>query len=567
MKITCIDKNIKKVLETGYFHIPRFQRPYSWEKEHIDQFWFDTIKNHNNEYFIGSFVLFKKEDDLYGIVDGQQRITTITLILCALRDSYLKYQLIDQAVGVHNLVEKIDLDNKKKFILQTESSYPYFQEYIQKYDEPEINVEMGAEETNLKCAFEIINKYIESDIEEINKDKQIPEKIEAIEKHLGFIRNCILKLNVIYIELDNEEDAYTVFETLNTRGKELNVSDLIKNFLLKNLKNKNEKVDLAKDKWNKIKDCIDRASVTIDIDTFMVHQWLSKYEYTTKKNLFRRVEIKIKEKDVQTYLNQLVFDAEIYSIISDPDLRKWEKQETVIKDSLNSLLMFNVSQQTPIIISILRGYTNKQIPFSYARDFLLLIEKFHYIFTAITSQRSSGSVATMYSTYARKLAETGSNKETSDIYREMRQKLVQKLPSYEEFWANFTKLKYTDKYRKDKKIIQYTLMKYDQMFNKNGTPINYDLMTLEHILPQNPKKGKDQNYNEYVGLIGNLIYVDEQLNNRLKNKQYLEKKEILLKSSIHLDKSLIEATEWNEEVIKNRSKTLAKEIYENVFKL
>ena len=63
MKITCIDKEIKNVFETGYYHIPRFQRPYSWEKEQILEFWNDTIKESEADYFIGSIVVYKKSDD------------------------------------------------------------------------------------------------------------------------------------------------------------------------------------------------------------------------------------------------------------------------------------------------------------------------------------------------------------------------------------------------------------------------------------------------------------------------------------------------------------------------
>lgn len=101
MKITCIDKEIKKVFETGYYHIPRFQRPYSWEKDHIAEFLNDTLIENETDYFIGSIVLYKINADLFGVVDGQQRLTTITMILCALRDFYLDENHVNLAQGVH----------------------------------------------------------------------------------------------------------------------------------------------------------------------------------------------------------------------------------------------------------------------------------------------------------------------------------------------------------------------------------------------------------------------------------------------------------------------------------
>ena len=153
MKITCIDKEIRKVFETGYYYIPRFQRPYSWEKDQITEFLNDSIIDNELDYFIGSIVVYiKKDEELFGIVDGQQRLTTITMLLCSLRNFYRKEGFENLAKGVHVLIEKIDLNNDNKFVIQTETSYPYFQEHIQKYDDAEINVELGYEEINLKNA-------------------------------------------------------------------------------------------------------------------------------------------------------------------------------------------------------------------------------------------------------------------------------------------------------------------------------------------------------------------------------------------------------------------------------
>lgn len=568
MKITCIDKEIRKILETGYFHIPRFQRPYSWEKDHVTEFWHDTVTENELDYFIGSFVLYKKNDDLYGIVDGQQRITTITLILCALRDFYLQNSMEDQAKGVHRLVEKIDLDNKKNFILQTETSYPYFQEYIQKYREAETEVELGAEEINLEKAFKQIQNYIRIEVLAIKNDKQIPDeqKKEHIENALNNIRNRILKLKVIYIELDDEEDAYTVFETLNTRGKELDVADLVKNYLTKNIKSKNNQVDIPRDKWKTIRENIDSSSSDIDLDTFMLHVWLSKYDYTTKKGLFKKLKGTIKPKNSKEFLNGLVKDSETYISIFDPELRKWSKNEVELKDSIEALSNFGVTQQTPMVLSIMREYNSSNLKYKYAREALNAIEKFHYVFTAITSQRSSGGIASMYSTYGRKLSACNSDQEQIAVIRELQVKMRYKIPTYDEFLANFKNLKYTNKFTKHKKTIQYTLKQIDKHFNSNGVPIDYELMTIEHILSQNPNI-KQANHDSFVGTIGNLIYIDSKTNGDLENKSFVAKKPVLLEASIFIDDVLTNAKEWSDSEINDRTKKLAELAFNQVFKI
>ena len=80
-------KNIKALLTSNYYNIPRFQRPYSWDRENVSEFWNDAIADSDGDYFIGSMVVFKSNGDLYGGVDGQQRLTTIMMILCALRNA------------------------------------------------------------------------------------------------------------------------------------------------------------------------------------------------------------------------------------------------------------------------------------------------------------------------------------------------------------------------------------------------------------------------------------------------------------------------------------------------
>jgi uncharacterized protein DUF262 len=79
MKITTLDRTVADVLKEFMF-VPRFQRPYSWEKEQVEQFWEDTVRENKSDYFIGSIVIFRQGNE-FGIVDGQQRITTLVLTL------------------------------------------------------------------------------------------------------------------------------------------------------------------------------------------------------------------------------------------------------------------------------------------------------------------------------------------------------------------------------------------------------------------------------------------------------------------------------------------------------
>lgn len=545
MKITSLDKELRKVFETGYYHIPRFQRPYSWEKEQVSEFWHDTIIESETDYFIGSIVVYKKNYELFGIVDGQQRLTTITMLLCTVRDFYSTEGFENLALGVHALIEKKDLNNEQQFVLQTETSYPYFQEHIQKFDKPDVDVKYGVEEENLKKAFELINKFVKVEMDLIRNNKQLTKekKKQEIKKKLNEIRDKILKLKVIYVELDNEDDAYVIFETLNTRGKDLSVGDLIKNHLTKSIKADNKNVDIPKDKWKTIRDNIDSTSKDLQIDTFLLHVWLSKYEFTTTKTLFKKFKKNISKAEAKKFLDGLVVDSVTYKNIFDTETKNWGKNELPLKNSLSILYGFNVTQQTPMVLSIMREYNAKRIKYKLAKEALEGIEHFHYIFTAITSQRSSGGVASMYSQFARKLSEAKDDNARIIIIKDLRQKMKERIPTYEEFLAAFKTIEFTNGYTKQKRIIQYTLSKIDKYFNKSGLEINYDVMTLEHLLPQNPTH-KSTNHDDFYGTMGNLLMIDEKTNTNLGNKPFSGKKLILEKTSIYIDDLIKKAVDW-----------------------
>jgi len=131
LKIRSFDRDINDILKGGFFKIPRFQRPYSWDRENIDDFWNDIVVNSDSDYFIGSMVVYKPDhSDVSFVVDGQQRLTTIIMILAALRNAFRKNGSNDLALGIHALIERPDISNQSQYSLQTETSYPYFQEHI-----------------------------------------------------------------------------------------------------------------------------------------------------------------------------------------------------------------------------------------------------------------------------------------------------------------------------------------------------------------------------------------------------------------------------------------------------
>lgn len=130
MKIESQDRRIDDLLKGNIFLIPRFQREYSWEPEHIATFWSDLMDNFQKPYFIGAMVVYKTDRQTLAIVDGQQRLTTITILLCAIREEYKRLNEIDLAEGLQAFIEQKDRSNKTVYVLRTETSFPYLQEEV-----------------------------------------------------------------------------------------------------------------------------------------------------------------------------------------------------------------------------------------------------------------------------------------------------------------------------------------------------------------------------------------------------------------------------------------------------
>jgi hypothetical protein len=551
----------------GYLKIPRFQRPYSWERNEVEDFWTDTIVDSETDYFIGSIVLFRYSKNLFGLVDGQQRLTTVTMLLCCLRNLLKSQGYAELARGLHQLVERPDINNKNQFVLQTETSYPFLQEHIQRFDGSNQKLTGSHEEGLLKASYDFITEKLGTAIESVQQDTTLSpdKKKEIIKQKLVEIRDRLLRLKLIVIILENEEDAYTIFETLNTRGKDLTVSDLVRTHLTRLLPQTNQNVDRPKERFNKIIEGFESSEADISINSFLHHYWLSRYDYTTEKKLYKEIRKSLHSKaDATKYLDSLEADSSLYRVVHEPTSRKWRIEQEDIRDSLNALNLFRVRQQMPFVLSVLGEWEDRSISLKLARRALRAVENFHFGFTAVTSQRSSGGISFMYALHARQLRNAKGSVNKAKAIGELIQKLRDRRPVYQEFEANFRDILYSEKFTNRKALVQYILAgitKYSV-----STAIAWDRMTIEHLANQSFKPGGSLS-DEDVARIGNLLLVSDPMNAKLKSKSFEDKMKILRGSREFLDSYLKQQTHWGKKQIEERTDFLAKLAYEKVWRI
>jgi hypothetical protein len=561
---------VKTLLESFFYRIPRFQRPYSWDRENVADFWNDAVTSEDLDYFIGSFVVYRESaaTDTLLVVDGQQRITTITLLLAAIRDALGQEGHEDQAKGIHLLIERPDLNNQRRFVLDSETPYPYLQEHIQKYGEPELQPSTGTEEDALKDAYSFLKSQLGTVLSAIDTDASIAaeKKAERRKAKLLAIRDKLMRLQLILIQLTSEDDAYLIFETLNTRGKDLKVADLVKNHLTRILRAKNKRVDAAREKWEGIRERFDEAAEDVDINRFLHHSWLSRHPYIPEKKLFREIKKTVGKASAQTYLDQLCLDSLLYRKVVDPSSHKWKKDERPMAESLKALVLFRVVQPVPMLLSILRAYEGATLSLKQTRQVLRSMENFHFQFSAITAQRTGGGTGLMFALAARELEDATSKDKAAKVLTAFLGKLRERLPSPDEFAVAFGELEHTEENAKQRGLVRYLLGRIDQDKRKLDA-IDYEKMSIEHIAPQNPKAGEPA-APPNVGTLGNLLLVPEPLNNLvLANKPFLKKRAAYKKHHVPLDDIVAGATSWGEAQIEARTKALAKLVQEKVFRV
>ncbi len=554
--------------------VPRFQREYSWTKEQVRELW-DDITMHmslkgaayeHEEYFIGALVLVGDDKSpILQIVDGQQRLTTITILLSALCDRFVEIGKANIAESIYeNYIAGKDDDGNEYFKLENETPKPFFQTNIQHLTK-ETQDPTSDEEKTLQASYKDLYQF--SSKENLAQSRGVAAKSisnEEYEIYLKALRDQVVKnLKVIFITVNEEEEAYTIFETLNARGMNLSFVDLIKNKLFKELTSKHPD-DKAKTSWKSIRTVISSRDSVGSMETFVRHWWISKYSYVSAekvyanfKKLWGKGEI-----NAQQFINDLHEDAKLYIQIAAPNPDDFKQQEDkYIYKSLNAFKIFGLVQQRPFLLSLLRAKRNKTLKTAEIKETLTFLENFHYKFNAVCSLRPSG-VEGSYSKAARDLRAAKNRTEAKTVLKTLTQRLKEREPELTTFKEKFSEIAFYKGYTKDKKLIQYTFTKMEVHLNGSNELVPENI-TLEHILSQS--KGKETT----IGQIGNLLPLSAELNIAAGNKDIPQKVGIYQSSQFEMAKAFSSGFtgKWELDEISKRTDELAESAYTDIWKL
>lgn len=548
MKVEARNLLVKNLFTKGEFIIPEYQREFDWDDEEIDEFLDDINETDDDNYFIGHMV-FEGDFNKYKfyVIDGQQRITTLTISLCVIRDLFFEMGESDLAHGLNdNYIFRRDENNKKFVVLKNDMPYPVLHRYVQ--DLP------NDKDKNIQPAKSGERKIIHA----YNKIYNLAKTLQK--EQLITLRDKILSLEFIFVAADEQVNAQTIFMTLNGTGKDLTPVDLIKGQIFLSYPSKDEPhLKEPNESWKKI---IENTSGRTG--KFFNNFWASRYKKVSDKKIFK--EFLKNKPEVKPFLLNLLSDSELYKKIISPQKEDWNNDEYQIYYSINAITqIFNIEVANSLLLSLIRDYSNKKIAKDYLIKCLSTIEKYHFINNAVCSNRSSG-LDTMYAKVAKDITFAEDKHKRHKIIDNLKKSLDGKIPTIEEFAANFAnKLYYSIKETKQKKLVQYVLNKIE--YNKNPNSITIGA-SLEHIYPENPSEEWKKNVKKsYVKDIANIVLLDASLNSKMGNIGFDKKKrKIIEKSHLITTKEVFQNKDlWGEKEIDERRETLINLLYSNIW--
>lgn len=577
MELNAVARTIRTLFSTNVKYIvPRFQREYSWGKDETAELWNDIIFNLkvesgqiiNQEYFIGSLVLIGEDRSTeLQIVDGQQRLTTLTIILSALVQSFKDCSKDNLANAVYTTyIEGRDDNNDPFFKLVNENPRPFLQQSIQ-YIEKTTNAPSNKEERTLWNSYSFFFQKLKK--ASLSRDFNDWNLINGTnnEKYISLlkaIRDQILGyLKVIYITVANEDDAYMIFETLNARGKNLSAVDLVKNELFKNLRGVHPD-DQAKRIWKQVQLNLIERSQKINIETFFRHYWLSRYNFVRESKIFKNFKKKSNEGTFTSinFLKDLKYESKFYNRIANPLEVDWPNQDNKpAYYALASLNLFQISQVRSFLLALLIQRNKGKVSHADFLKFLTNLEHFHFKYTAICSLKMN-IFEGKYSKAARDLRKAANPPESRTVLNELVNYYRTKIPDITLFNESFNKLKFTKTKTKDKKLIQYIFRKYENHLRSTNEVLP-GLISLEHILSQSTTGVSN------IGKIGNLLPLDKGLNEDAGEKPFQDKLAVYQNSELLITNEFIEKyshlNNWDENIINLRTNEIGTTAYNNIW--
>lgn len=536
-----------------YFSVPPYQRDYSWGTEEWDDLWADITEIRSTpdaRHYMGAVVVQADTDRDFVVIDGQQRLATLTLFALAVvrRLEDLSRQEIEPEMNqerantlLGRFVREKDIGSLRETsrLSLNEADDGFFKDYLVQRRAPH-NPRVLSQSNALmwKCYRYFLDKM--SDPESPYADGQNVASLlsETVSRQLLFI----------LISVEDDLNAYTVFETLNARGAALTPTDLIKNYLFSRVTVKSD-LDALQRGWRTLIATVGPQK----FPEFLRYHYLTAHRKIRKLRLFKivRTEVKTPE-DVFGLLERLEARADLFAAMSDANHKYWAESKEA-RGWVRELVLFKVKQMMPLVFTTREAFS----PTDFERVLKLLsVLSFRY---NVVSSRSRSELEPVYAEAASAVA-NGTAQGPRDVFRLLESVYV----GDAELRRDFETLSVNTRGPR-KKQVRYILARLESDAAKKAVDFETDPATIEHILPENAGDAWDEVFpvssrESFLYRIGNLTLLEGRINRRIGNRLYAEKVVTYGESNYVLTKNVAEHApeEWNPALLEDRQKRLAR---------
>lgn len=550
MNFNTENNTFRKLLGNGMtYQIPRFQRDYSWTANEWDDLWQDIVGLFSDDpepaHYMGYLVLQSPDSKQFDIIDGQQRITTLSvMILAALShlediaasgtDSDQNRQRLEQLRnGYIGYLDPVTLVPRSKLQLNRHNN-DYYQNYLVPLEKlPQRG--LRASEHLLRKAFEWFKRGI---TEHCGQDGvQVAQ----------FVDDVVDKLFFTVITVTDELNAFKVFETLNARGVRLSATDLLKNYLFSVVNNEGShehELKTLEERWERIVGVLGSES----FPDFLRAYWNSRNRIVRKSDLFKTIRHGIKDKQAAfDLIRQLDTHASIYAALRDPQADHWSKEQ---RRMLQQLKMFNVRQPLSLLMAAHEAFDNADFD-RVLRAVCVISFRYNVICNMQTNEQER-----VYNDVSILIA--GGCPAVRDVLNGLKRVY----PEDSQFKAAFADKELRTTSSRNKNVVRHILFQIEKHTANYDYDTESDKYNIEHILPEHPSvewKAYDEHRDDkYIYRLGNMTLMEVKANRDLGNGVYQDKRELYCESVFSITKRIAdEYTEWNSDKIAARQNWMA----------
>ena len=534
------------------YRVPPYQRDYSWSEEEWEDLWNDIVELHPDSeavHYMGALVVEGSSDREFLIIDGQQRLATLSLfalaVIAKLQDmaaggvdtdanSARAQGLRDRFVGEKDPASLTE--SSRLYLNATDDAF--YQDYLVQLREP-LNPRGLSKSNRLlwKCF-----GYFTARLDGMDAFKDDGQALASL-----LSETVARQLLFILITVDDELNAYTVFETLNARGLELTTTDLLKNYLFSRVHVAAD-LDALQRRWQQLVATVGQERFSM----FLRYHLLCRQPKVRSQRLFKLVRDQNRTPaDVFALLDQLESRAELFAAVLDPAHGYWIDLPAA-RPYIRELDLFRVQQMMPLLFAAWEHFSKAD----FVRV-LKLVSVIAFRYTVVSGLNTNPLEPAYH--YAAKAVMDGEATTPAEVFALIKPLYVDDARMKQDF-----EFLTVDTEGRWGKLTRYILARLEADASGRACDADTDPGTIEHILPENPVDAWEESFprtlwDESIYSLGNLTLLEPATNRRLGNAAYPEKVAAYARSGYALTRRILEIApeHWTPALLDQRQRRLA----------